>query len=171
MKYETLLHHIITRQAACAGIETPYVEVATYIEDDGVYLDAFLDNMHKTIAQARREEARRLIAALNTTSRRYADALLLAQRLRPGLFENGGEWRREEVDWQEAVRAGFRIKTWDTKRDDRVRKFHHIRHGEFRGINERFSVQLGDIGPMYPRDPVVLPGDRFNCRCRLKYSL
>jgi hypothetical protein len=78
----------------------------------------------------------------------------------------------DDAGWKRAKEAGFLFKTWLTRRDSRVRKKHNFRHLEERRIDERFSVQFkGWPGPMHPRDPIIHPGDRINCRCRLAFSM
>jgi len=78
----------------------------------------------------------------------------------------------DDAGWRRAKDAGFRFKTWLTRRDARVRKLHERRQGEERRIDERFSVLVrGYPGPMHPRDPLIAPQDRFNCRCRLAFTL
>lgn len=78
----------------------------------------------------------------------------------------------DDAGWRRARDAGFKFKTWITKKDNKVRRWHQFRHLEFRPINERFSIQVKrHIPPMYPRDPVAHISDTINCRCKLAFSM
>lgn len=62
-----------------------------------------------------------------------------------------------------------RYKTWNTQRDDKVRKtqFHSVIDGVTVGINSPFEVN-GYVA-MYPAHRTLPDFDRFNCRCYLTY--
>jgi len=77
----------------------------------------------------------------------------------------------DDAGWERAKNAGFRFKVWLTRRDGRVRRMHEKRLLEERRIDERFSIQIANLGPMHPRDPLVHPSDRFNCRCSLAFKM
>ena len=65
--------------------------------------------------------------------------------------------------------SGATHKKWSTSVAD-TRDAHTARDGEVVPVNERFSVQLGSVGPRYPLDPEVTAGDRINCRCFMSFS-
>jgi len=67
------------------------------------------------------------------------------------------------------IEAGATKKTWVTSGFE-VRDTHAARSGETVGIDERFSAQIGSIGPRFPGDPDVDVADRVNCRCALTFS-
>lgn len=65
--------------------------------------------------------------------------------------------------------AGAETKTWNASGLE-TREEHSARDGEEVGIDERFSVQFGSVGPRYPCDPEVDASDRVNCRCWLTFG-
>ena len=80
------------------------------------------------------------------------------------------DWN-DDAGWEKARDAGFILKIWLATQDERTRKQHQWRHKEERPIGERFSIMWGEIGPMYPRDNAVMPADKFNCRCKLAFTM
>lgn len=59
-------------------------------------------------------------------------------------------------------------KTWYTSRDERVRGTHTALHGETVDLFEAFETPSGPL--RFPGDPLALPGETINCRCRLRLS-
>lgn len=74
---------------------------------------------------------------------------------------------------EEAIKAGFKYKTWVTMRDDRVRHSHIIADGQEIGIKDSFTVgrckmsvpRVFDKESEY-RDPKEI----VNCRCVCRYT-
>lgn len=71
--------------------------------------------------------------------------------------------------WAGAKASGATRKIWSTSAFE-VRDIHTNREGEDVEIDNRFSVQVGDVGPRFPLDPQVEASDRINCRCFLQFS-
>lgn len=65
---------------------------------------------------------------------------------------------------QDAAAAGYRVKTWDTKHDDRVRNAHRRTQGQTVPIQQPYLV---DGWPaMHPGDPNLPANLRIWCRCK-----
>ena len=64
--------------------------------------------------------------------------------------------------------AGAQKKEWNTGGFE-IREIHSARDGEVVGIDDRFSIQSGSIGPRFPSDPHVSAEDRINCKCFLSF--
>jgi len=69
-----------------------------------------------------------------------------------------------------AINVGATHKVWHTSGFE-VREAHVHRSGERRRIDEPFSVQVGNVGPMYPGDPNIAAADRINCRCSMSFEI
>ena len=67
-----------------------------------------------------------------------------------------------------ASQAGANFKEWLVTGD--VRQIHDNRKGEIVAMDQRFSVQVGSIGPRHPADVDIAASDRINCRCFLSFS-
>jgi len=65
--------------------------------------------------------------------------------------------------------AGAGRKTWNTG-GFAVRSIHSARELESVGIDERFSIQDGSIGPRFPSDFQTTAADRVNCKCFLTFE-
>lgn len=59
-------------------------------------------------------------------------------------------------------------KTWYTSRDERVRSTHAGLHGRTIDLFDSFETPSGPL--RFPGDPLALPGETINCRCRLRLS-
>jgi hypothetical protein len=59
-------------------------------------------------------------------------------------------------------------KTWYTSRDERVRGTHAALHGQTLDLFESYDTPSGPL--RFPGDPLALPGETINCRCRLRLS-
>jgi len=59
--------------------------------------------------------------------------------------------------------AGAETKTWEANWG--ARSIHSNRDGETVGIDDRFSIQDGSVGPRFPSDFQTSAADRINCRC------
>lgn len=73
-------------------------------------------------------------------------------------------------EYTDALKAGFKYKTWLTKMDDRVRHTHEIVNGERIGIYDLFDV--GESVMSFPRDFAhdASMDEIANCRCCVKYT-
>lgn len=69
---------------------------------------------------------------------------------------------------QDAIKKGYRRKTWITERDNKVRKTHREVDGETVGITEMFLV--GNSLMAYPHDFSAEAKEVCGCRCSIKYS-
>lgn len=69
-----------------------------------------------------------------------------------------------------AKTAGAEKKVWETTGLN-TREAHTAREGEEVGIDERFSKQISSIGPRFPLDPQIAPGDRINCDCYMTFKV
>ena len=67
-----------------------------------------------------------------------------------------------------AVAAGWRTKTWQTRRDNRVRDAHVLLQGQQRPLGEPFVT--GGHKLQYPHDPAAPIELRANCRCWLHFG-
>jgi hypothetical protein len=63
-----------------------------------------------------------------------------------------------------AEAAGWRYKTWNTRRDSRVRDLHRELQGVKVSIGETFNTRDGDR-LQYPGDPTADISNRIGCRC------
>lgn len=73
-------------------------------------------------------------------------------------------------EWQEAVDAGYRYKTWVTEKDNRVRKDHALKDGKKIPINNYFVFP--DCRMLYAHDELNGSARQvINCRCSMKYSM
>jgi hypothetical protein len=59
-------------------------------------------------------------------------------------------------------------KTWYTSRDERVRGTHATLHGRTVDLFESYDTPSGPL--RFPGDPLALPSETINCRCRLRLS-
>lgn len=64
-----------------------------------------------------------------------------------------------------AAAAGWTRKTWQTRRDERVRETHRLLQGQTRPLGDAFEVQGHKI--RFPGDPEVPLSLRAGCRCWL----
>jgi hypothetical protein len=63
-----------------------------------------------------------------------------------------------------ATAAGWRYKTWRTRRDSHVRDTHRELEGVKISLAESFHTRDGDT-LLYPGDPAADIGNRIGCRC------
>lgn len=59
-------------------------------------------------------------------------------------------------------------KTWYTSRDERVRGTHAALHGQTVDLFDSYQTPSGPL--RFPGDPLAVPGETINCRCRLRLS-
>ena len=59
-------------------------------------------------------------------------------------------------------------KTWYTSRDERVRGTHAALHGRTVDLFESYDTPSGPL--RFPGDPLAVPSETINCRCRLRLS-
>lgn len=72
------------------------------------------------------------------------------------------------MEYEDALKAGYKWKTWETMKDFRVRKTHTPKQGKTIGIREYFKFDECEM--LYPRDPNGTPDEIDNCRCWLIYT-
>ena len=65
--------------------------------------------------------------------------------------------------------AGATHKIWTTSLTE-VRDIHVKRNKEKVGLDSKFSVQVGSVGPRFPLDPDTDASDRINCRCSMTFE-
>jgi hypothetical protein len=68
-----------------------------------------------------------------------------------------------------AAAAGWRYKTWRTRRDSHVRDTHRELEGVKISLGESFHTRDGDT-LLFPGDPAADIGNRIGCRCFLQTS-
>lgn len=75
-----------------------------------------------------------------------------------------------KIDFQRAVKLGYKRKQWVTMNDERVRQTHRDVNMAIVGINDTFLV--GDALMKYPKDEncvEIYPEECIGCRCTVKY--
>lgn len=73
-----------------------------------------------------------------------------------------------DLDYEDALEAGYSRKTWNTMLDRYVRKTHRPMEGKTIPIDDYFLV--GNSLMLYPRDPDGDPEEVIGCRCWLTYE-
>lgn len=73
-----------------------------------------------------------------------------------------------DSDFEDAIEAGYTMKTWNTMLDRYVRKTHRPMEGKTIPIDDYFIV--GNSMMLYPRDPDGDPEEVISCRCWLTYE-
>jgi HK97 family phage portal protein len=121
--------------------------------------DGTVDQISKQIKQGLEEgwSIDQIQTAINDCGIFDAERALRIARTITGSAASLGQWESGKL-------AGAVKKKWLTAGFE-VRPAHQARSNEIVAINERYSRQISNQGPMYPSDPVLSAADRINCRC------
>ena len=111
------------------------------------------------------DDSARFAAEADAPTVREASNVLAQDQVLPAVT-TGEHLAAQVVDRQI---GGKVIKTWRTKRDDKVRKWHVEADGQIRDIDDPFSV-----GPDFldkPRDPAGTAANVIRCRCTADHNI
>lgn len=82
--------------------------------------------------------------------------------------ENESNSISNAIQMQKAIDEGYKMKTWITMNDNKVRHSHWLCDGETIGIHDEFEV--GKERMLYPRQLGKSPKEVIGCRCSLMFS-
>lgn len=111
---------------------------------------------------------------INTTFENKDDSYYLSQDRAMFISENESQTMNEYNEFVEAIKQGYKNKTWIAIDDNKTRKSHRKVDRTTIGIKELFNV--GSVKMRFPKD-YKLAGESneakrelINCRCHVKYS-
>lgn len=111
---------------------------------------------------------------INTTVDNQEDAYYLSQDRAQFIAENESQTMNEYNEFLSAIRQGYKLKTWVTMADKRVRKTHKTLESKTIGIKDLFTV--GGVEMRFPKDYLKAGSSNkalreiINCRCHAQYS-
>ena len=156
--------------------EAPVPEDEAYAK----YLEAQTQRVQKMNETTKEEIAAALAIALALSSGEEQDKVSVLRAALVAIFANLLGRRKRVVAEHEAqtafnagvyfggIEGGASMKTWVTRRDDRVRGEHAVLQGKTVPLGEPFGVDGFSL--RFPGDPLAPPHLTINCRCRLRFS-
>lgn len=157
------------------------MEVSPDPEEVKEYMDNQIARTQQINESTKEEVAAALIVAMALTADSDEDRASLLRAAISAIFANLiGKRRRiaAEHETQTAMNAGTYFgsrmagsptKTWNTRKDARVRQAHSLLNQKTVGITEGFAS--GEAVLRFPGDPLAPPHLTINCRCKLSFGL
>lgn len=142
-------------------LEIGYIEIVT---SRGIVNDAYIQQYAADFVDD----------FINTTVDNQDDSYYLSQDRAQFMAENESQTMNEYKEYVEAIKKGYKYKTWVTMNDPQVRKTHKKLEGKTIGIKSLFNV--GSVQMRFPKDYSKAGSSNralreiINCRCHAKYS-
>ena len=145
------------------------------------YLDNQVARAQKVNESTKEEIAGALIVAMALNAESEDDRSSLLRAAIAAIFANLlGKRKRiaAEHETQTAMNAGTYFgsrmagaptKTWNTRKDARVRQAHSLLDNKTVGIGDGFAA--GETVLRFPGDPLAPPHLTINCRCKLSFGM